>query len=146
MNSVTEKDSAVKRTIDFAGLRKVIAAVEKSPAHDWGMGSWQCGTKRCAIGWFCAMNPDDDLKLVDSGACTLKGVHSKPFFYYEPSFLGLRSFMAVAYRFGLRVSEAEDLFGFVVEVKSDGSKRDPHKNEFLENIEQFIVENEPTTC
>lgn len=89
-------------TLDIPGLRLVLAALIDAPANEVYMGSWDCGTSACAVGWFCRRHPGDELKIVPS---------AKDHRIANPVYRGVVGFAAVADRFGLYNPDADRLFG-----------------------------------
>jgi hypothetical protein len=110
--------------MDKLGLKKVVAAVRKAKPKDFHMGFWKndCGTAGCAIGHFCMRNPKDKLKLIKEPYGFMPSCSNK-----APD----NAFKSIAYRFGIKLNEAELLF--------DGHHyQTVNKRNVIRRIERFI--------
>lgn len=122
-------------TPDIAGLRLVLQAVTQTPEALFDLSSWKCGTTACAIGSFCSMNPDDELKLRPSDEFKT---------WLIPTMDGADYFFAVGKRFGITSVRAEYLFGSAFDDdEEEGTAPGPRdREELIERLTAFIEANE----
>lgn len=116
-----------RSTPDFAGLRKVIQAIDDVPEEQFEM-SLDCVWFRCAIAHFCRANPADALKLGRGGLFWLFPV---------PRLGRLKGDAAVYKRFGLLRDDDRLLFDpceYGVECRQDRISR----GEVVARIKHFI--------
>jgi hypothetical protein len=85
------------------GLRMVVDAVKNTKDDEFDMGKWKssnaCEFAGCAVGSFCHLNPNDELKMGDNN----------PMMPYKNTYI--YNWKAVTKRFGLSMEAAQYLFG-----------------------------------